>query len=132
MESKQGLHRTGALDVETTLRLAEEAGFATFVMPAKGIVDMHSFFEAVQATFPLDPPLVLLRSWDALSDSLWQGLYTLGARRIAILWPSTQAMAVSAPSDFETAMNVLADVASSLADPELTCETPKEVVVLVE
>jgi len=132
MHIKPGLHRTGTLDAEVTRRQAEEAGYWTFVLPDKGIVDRASFFDAVRATFPLDPPLSGSRSWDALSDSLWEGLYTLAARRIAILWPNTRVMAHSASDDFEIAVNVLADVASSLADPGPTLHTPKEVAVIVE
>jgi hypothetical protein len=132
MEFKQGLQRAGALDVEATRRQAEEAGFTTFVLPAMGIVDRASFFDAVRATFPLDPPLQGSRSWDALSDSLWEGLYTHPARRIAILWPGTSAMATSASSDFDTALSVLAEVAILLADPQATNGSTKEVSVLVE
>lgn len=132
MEIKPGLHRTGVLDVEATRRQAEEMGYATFVLPDTGIIDRASFFDAVRTTFRLDPPLLGSRSWDALSDSLWEGLYTHDARRVAILWPSTQAMTRSAPADFETALNVLADVASSLANPRATRDNPKEVAVLVE
>lgn len=132
MEIKPGLQRTGVLDVEAARSQAQQAGFTTFVLPAKGIVDRASFFDAVRATFPLDPPLVGSRSWDALSDSLWEGLYTHSARRIAILWPNTRAMASFASSDFEAALNVLADVANLLADPRATRDNPKEVAVLVE
>jgi hypothetical protein len=132
MQIKAGLHRTGALDVEAARRQAEEAGYTAFVLPEIGIVDRVSFFDAVRATFPLDPPLLGSRSWDALSDSLWEGLHTHAAKRIAILWSGTRTMANSAPSEFEIALNVLADVASSLADPRATCEQPKEVAVLVE
>lgn len=132
MELKPGLQRTGVLDVKATRRQAEEAGFTTFVLPAKNIVDRASFFDAVRATFPLDPPLVGSRSWDALSDSLWEGLYTHPARRILILWPSARAMESSASSDFETALNVLSDVANLLGDRQATRDNPKEVAVLVE
>jgi hypothetical protein len=41
-------------------------------------------------------------------------------------------MAGSAPADFETAVNVLADVANSLADPRATNDNPKEIAILVE
>jgi len=132
MEIKHGLQRTGALDVETVRLKAELAGFTVFVLPTVGIVDRASFFGAVRATFPLDPPLVGSHSWDALSDSLWEGLYTSTARRIAIVWQGTRAMATSASRDFETALDVLADVARLLADPQATCGTTKEVAILVE
>ena len=56
MDIKIGLQRTGTLDVEATRRRAEQAGFATFVLPMD-IVDRASFFAAVRTTFPLDPPL---------------------------------------------------------------------------
>ena len=132
MEIKPGLKRAGAVDADATRREAQQAGYTTFVLPVKGIVDQASFFEAVRTTLPLDPPLVSSRGWDALSDSLWQGLYMLPARRIAILWLGTRGMATSAPAEFEIALSVLADVANLLADPQATCENPKEVAVLVE
>lgn len=127
-----GLRRTGPLDVDGFRRDAEQAGITTFVLPPVGIVDRASFFDAVRATFPLDPPLVGSRSWDALSDSLCGGLHTLPARRIAILWPGTRGMASRAADDFEMALNVLADVANLLADPRATVGKPKNVAVLVE
>lgn len=132
MEIKHGLQRTGALDVESVRLKAEQAGFTAFVLPKIGIVDRASFFEAVRATFPLDPPLKSSHSWDALSDSLWEGLYTSAHQRIVIIWQGTRTMATSATSDFDTALNVLADVASLLADPEATGGATKEIAILVE
>lgn len=132
MDFKPGLQRTKALDLEATKRKAEQAGFTTFVLPARAVVDRASFFDAIRATFPLDPPLMGSSAWDALSDSLWEGLYTHPARRIAILWAGTHAMAVAAEADFEIALNILADVANLLADPRATRGNTKEVAVLVE
>jgi hypothetical protein len=132
MRIQPGLSRVDTLEVEVARREAERAGYTTFVLPETGICDRASFFEAVRATFPLDPPLIGSRSWDALSDSLWEGLYRHTARRIAILWPKARSMAGSAPADFETAVNVLADVANSLADQRATNDNPKEIAILVE
>jgi hypothetical protein len=132
MEFKVGLSRIENLDVSSTRTEAERAGLATFVLPSNGIVDRASFFDAVRGTLPLDPPLLGSRSWDALSDSLWEGLRTHMAPRIAIVWPNTAAMAAGAGSDFEIALQVLADVANSLGDSGLTCGSSKEVVVLVD
>jgi hypothetical protein len=125
-----GLQRTGAFDVHAVRLDAERAGFTVFVLP--DVVDRASFFDAVRATFPLDPPLLGNRSWDALEDSLWEGLYTHPAHRIAILWPSTRAMETAASAELEIALEVLAHVAQSLADPRFTCGAPKEVAILVE
>lgn len=132
MELKPGLQRVGVLNVEATRQQAEQAGFTAFVLPARGIVDRESFFNAVRSTFPLDPPLVGAHSWDALSDSLWEGLYAHGARHVAILWPGARVMANAAPSDFDTALDVLTDVANLLADRRATLDNPKQVVILVE
>lgn len=131
MEIKKGLHRTGALNVEATRLGAEQAGFTVFVLPT-GIVDRTSFFDAVRATFPLDPPLVGSRSWEALSDSLWEGLYTHPARRIAIVWQGTRSMASSTAPDFDMALHVLSDVANLLADLQATRGTTKELAILAE
>ena len=118
--------------MEAIRREAEQAGYTTFVLPQKGIIDRGSFFDAVRATFPLDPPLVGSHSWDALSDSLWEGLYRHPAQRIAILWPSTHAISSSASVEFGTALSVLAEVARSLADRRATRNHPKEVAVIIE
>jgi hypothetical protein len=131
MEIRPGLLRTEALDVAETRCLADQLGYTTFVLPTNGIVDRASFFDAVRATLPLDPPLVGSRSWDAMSDSLWEGLYDHGAQRIAILWPNAETMGSRAPSDFETALGMLADLATSLADTSATRGKPKELAVIV-
>lgn len=132
MELRPGLIRTTSLDVEATRREANHAGYTTFVLPAEDIVDRVSFFNAVRATLPLDPPLMGTRSWDAMSDSLWEGLYGLPDQRIAILWPNARAMASAASPDFEMALNVLTDVATSLANPHATRGKPKELTVIIE
>jgi hypothetical protein len=72
------------------------------------------------------------RSWDALTDSLWEGLHALPDQRIAILWSNARTMARTAPSDFETALNMLTDVAALLADPRAAAGKPKEVALVVE
>jgi hypothetical protein len=128
----EALKRVATLDVEAALREAKQAGHATFLLPATGIVDRASFFDAARATFPLDPPIIGSRSWDALSDSLWEGLHEHPARKIAILWPGARSTAGSASSEFEIALNVLADVASLLADPLATQGGTKEVAIVVE
>jgi len=41
-------------------------------------------------TFPLSPPLGEGGSWDALSDSLFDGLMDTEGDRIAIVWPRSE------------------------------------------
>jgi hypothetical protein len=132
MDMHPGLIRWANLDVEQARRQAEEVGYATYVLPAQGVVDRPSFFEAVRVTLPLDPPVVGCDSWDALSDSLWEGLYALADRRIAVVWPNARTMASVAAADFEMALNVLRDVAGLLADERATRGHPKEVSIIVQ
>jgi hypothetical protein len=132
MSMHQGINRVDKLDVDAVRREAEQAGYTVFVLPGSAIVDGASFFDSIRATFPLDPPLTRYKSWDALSDSLWEGLYRHPARRIAVLWPGAALMARSAPVEFETALGVWAQISKQLADPQATCDNPKEVSVLVE
>lgn len=80
----------------------------------------------------MDPPLLGSGSWDALSDSLWGGLYTAPAQKIVILWPDTGNMASFAPAEFATALAVLTDVAALLSDPDVTRGITKELAVVVE
>lgn len=129
---KSGLQFVSSVDVELIRRAADEAGFTTFVLPGTSIYDHTSFFDAVRATLPLDPSLVGSHSWDALSDSLWEGLHCHADRQIAILWPGAATLAVANPSTFEMAVEVLANVAQLLADPAATCDHPKEVAIIVE
>jgi hypothetical protein len=96
-----------------------------------GVVDRGSFFEAVRSTFPLDPPLMSDRSWDALSDSLWEGLHGMGQVSVVIAWPDAVAFCTAAPDGFATAIQVLADVADGLADQQATAGSPLTVSVFV-
>ncbi|MGH9883567.1 MAG: barstar family protein [Pyrinomonadaceae bacterium] len=71
-----------------------------------------------------------IKSWDALSDSLWEGLWALSADRILIIWPHSDRM-FDSPEDFEMAVNVVQDVVTTLADPDAANGRPNEVNVLI-
>jgi hypothetical protein len=88
-----------------------------------------AFFDAVRNTLPLDPPLVSNWSWDALSDSLFGGLYALGVNRVVVVWPDAPALRDASPADYATAVSVLNDVAELLAEPKYTNDHPTELSV---
>ena len=96
-----------------------------------GLDTKRGFFAAIASTMPLDPPLGGGLKWDALSDSLWEGVSKLPDPRIAIVWPDALTLADADPQTFETALGVLADVCRSLADREATLGAVKEVSVIV-
>jgi len=111
---------------------AERLGFRVFVLPTSGIGDRAGFFEAVRCTLPLDPPLVGSSKWDALADSLWEGLLQCEAQRIAIVWQGTARMADADAAEFAMGLDVSSGVALSLANPQATVGVVKEVAILVE
>jgi barstar (barnase inhibitor) len=90
-----------------------------------------AFFDAVRAAVQLDPPVQSERSWDALADSTWEGIFNLPARRILILWRDAAMFRAQAPEEFDLAAAVLADTATGLADPATTRGEPKDVRVLI-
>jgi hypothetical protein len=130
MRLKQGLSHVRHLDVEAMTREAESSGFRVFVLPS-GIDSRESFFDAVRETFPMDPPLLGSRSWDALSDSLGGGLYSIDEDRILIVWPNSGGFATSAAKEYETALSVLKDLITTLADNETTQKRPKSISAIV-
>ncbi|MGN6608630.1 MAG: barstar family protein [Jatrophihabitans sp.] len=90
-----------------------------------------AFFDAVRAAVLLDPPVQSERSWDALADSLWEGLYNLSATKLLIVWRDAATFYHLAPDEYEVAVEVLAWAAASLADPAHTAGEPKDVRVLI-
>jgi|SRR5215475_4721081 len=130
MQIKAGLSRVQDLDIERLTSEATSAGFKVFVLKP-GIDTRESFFESIREAIPLDPPIVGTQSWDALSDSLWGGLYSVDQDRILIVWPKSTAMAAMSQEDHQIAIDVLNDVVTSLADRESTQERPKSVTVLL-
>jgi hypothetical protein len=98
-----------------------------------GIHDRQSFFESVAASVPLDPPLEMHGDrlvWDALSDSVFGGLDEL-APRVVIMWPNSSQLAATEPAEYETAVDVLTQVAETLADRAMTDGQPTRLVTLL-
>lgn len=131
MEFRAGLAVIPRAGVPAVLAEAARQGLPAFVLATRGCVDRESFFHAVRETLPLDPPLVSSRSWDALSDSLWEGLRGVNSARIVIVWPDVTMPDFGVEGDFRLALSVLQDVAESLTDPGATSGRPKEVSVYV-
>jgi hypothetical protein len=108
----------------------EQHGWRVLVLP-RGISGRVSFFRGVKATCPLDPPLVRDDVWDALSDSLWNGLDALAESAIAVIWPESAVMAEVAADDFSIARDILANISESIADSNATQGQPKQIAVVL-
>lgn len=101
-------------EIEEKVRLLE---LPVYRLRTDGPDYREDFFDCVRADFPQDPVLVSSRSWDALVDSVRNGLHESPEARFAILWPDSSGMREHAPEEFETAVIVLDQIAGNLADP---------------
>lgn len=131
MDLQPGLALIDPSAVEEIAEAARQVGLRVYVIDTGDGVGREAFFDAVRASLPQDPPLLGSRSWDALSDSVWEGMRCLDVDRIAIVWPDATAFRQHAESDFAVAMSVLGDLADSLADVQVTNGAPKKVSVFV-
>lgn len=130
LEPESGLHHMPAANVESTRRELEQVGWLVFVLP-EAMIDGRGFFQGVRSTLPLDPPVLSDDNWNALSDSLWNGVDSLDVDRVALIWPESDTMAELAPEDFRVAQELLADIASSLADRDATAGEPTKFTVIL-
>jgi len=129
MTFANGIVRAPSLDVNAALEDARRQGVTAYALPAAGVADYIAFFDWVRQALPLDPPIQRAGSWDALKDSLWSGLFYSDAQRFVIIWPNSEAMLPA--DDRETALFILGDVATNLADSDVTRGRPKELCILV-
>lgn len=106
------------------------AGWHVHVLPGKHAVDRASFLRAVSSSLPLDPPLVLHRSWDAMKDSLWEGLLESQPKKIAIVWERSDVLQTQSPRDYEIAVAVFTRVADTLRDERVTGGPTKRVTIV--
>jgi|SRR5687768_4262538 len=130
MELVRGIHTLSPSNTERVTAEAADQQAAIHFIRGDHVVDRDSFFDAVRATLPLFPPVFSRDNWDALSDSIWNGLNELNTTRVLIIWSDSHHMKES-PEDFEMALNVLEDVIEGLASPQATVGKPKEVTVLL-
>lgn len=69
---------------------------------------------------PLDPALSGMVHWDALEDSLFEGLVELNSTQIAIVWRDPDNFSAGDKWSYGQAMDVFGRVAGALAIPRLT------------
>ncbi|WP_432116277.1 barstar family protein [Streptomyces sp. S1] len=116
-EIRGGFHEVPASSVPELLAEAARRDVPLFTLSTGGRTDKEAFFRAVRESLPLDPPLSVTRHvWDALADSLWNGLHDLDAPRVVVVWPDAGSVA-EAHGDYAIALDILRDLPTSLADP---------------
>ena len=120
----------GADNLEAVESQLRQDGWTVFRLDAN-IVDSVGFFASVRKTLPLNPPVVSDFCWDALSDSLWEGLLELTDKRIAIIWPTASALSSQDPESFGHVSSILASVSGSLAHGRDSLGIVKDVRILL-
>jgi hypothetical protein len=127
MADSQRLHFLQRVDDLDAIAPAAGSGVALIALSTTGGSGRKAFFDAVRAACPLDPPLRSERSWDALEDSLWEGLFQLPHRRIVITWLDAGEYRRVSQRDHAIAVRVLGHIADSLADEAATTGRLKDV-----
>jgi hypothetical protein len=131
MEVERGVYRWPGLDPLDLGQELRDDGWFVFTLLGE-ISDKRSFFETISNTLPLDPPLVRMESWDALTDSLRNGLEDeVDSDRIAIIWPDSAKMIRRDPEEFGIAVETLSTTTDTLADSEMTVGHPKQVAIVL-
>ncbi|MBA9007219.1 barstar family protein [Thermomonospora cellulosilytica] len=121
----------GEGDLLEAVEAADGGDVRVYSISTAGRSDRRGFFDAVRESLPLDPPLAGSRSWDALADSLWGGINSLGGPSVLIIWRGSAGFRELSPDEYGMACDVLNDVAESLGDPAATAGDPKNVTVFI-
>src|SRR5437868_10004270 len=100
-----GLARLASFDIVATAVGLQASGYRVLKLPTN-IVDKTTFFAAARAMLPL-VPAVPRDHWDALDDSLFEGLLEHPGDRLAILWSGAGEMRERDRDAFSAAVQVL-------------------------
>ncbi|WP_143269355.1 barstar family protein [Mangrovitalea sediminis] len=131
MDNGVGVFSFSRQSIEKSIEEYRLQGWKIYYLP-KLMVTKDQFFEGIRESLPLDPPLVTNRSWDALADSLWNGMDGLAEDKILIIWPDSMEMESKEPETFSIASAILADLTTLFADNEITNDSVKKIMVLRE
>ena len=129
MELLTGVHRATPIEAEEVRRRAAEIGAPIYLLSTLGASSRADLFNRVRESLPLDPPVVGNTVIDALSDSLWGGLYSAGRETVVVIWEGSSDLAKNAPKEFEITLEMFRDIASTVAQPKYTGGQPKSVCV---
>jgi hypothetical protein len=103
MVDRSHLHYLSADEAEAVAEEAERHGAAVLRLDTSGSGSLSEFFAGVRAHLPLDPPVTPPPQdhdvWDALAESLRQGIFQLGVRNVFLVWAGSSLLREQAPGD---------------------------------
>lgn len=80
-------------DLDAVRAEARRCRYPLYELSMHGVPDREAFFTAVRSTLPQDPVLVSSRSWDALVDSVRNGIGDAAGNRHVVVWPDLREFA---------------------------------------
>ena len=128
MDYEMGCHDVSDAEAKKIALEYERANWRVFRLP-RFMSSVSDFFKGVRLVLPLDPPLQSSGNWNALADSLWEGIANLDSDKILIVWPDANLIETSRPDANEIIMELFTDLCDTLATSEYT-DSPKKVLVL--
>ncbi|WP_037366739.1 barstar family protein [Amycolatopsis orientalis] len=129
-EIKPGLSVVAELDLGELTRHASREGFRVLVLSGVG-PGKKSFFDQVETQLPTDPPLGKVNVWDALADSLWEGMRCLPEHKLLLVWLDSKEFADNSPDEFAVALSVLRDLTDIPMCPDGSPGQRKSVAIFV-
>ncbi|CAN5611490.1 hypothetical protein BH23ACT3_BH23ACT3_12000 [soil metagenome] len=97
--------------------------FQVVRLDGRGATDKDTFLARADTDLPR-PDDLHPHNWDALADTLWNGLIDLAAaghHQIAVVWTAANELARSDLQDFVTAVDVLVQVARDVEPSVIVC-----------
>jgi hypothetical protein len=120
MELRRGLTIIDPSQAQEVRDEAARRDILIYVISTRGQAGRDVIFDAIRRALPLNPPILTSRSWDALADSMWEGIYLLNRPCVVVLWPDSSPFSEAAADEFQIALSVFEQVASELADVGFT------------
>jgi hypothetical protein len=109
-----------------------QQGFRVYELDGSQISSGHSLFAEIKRKLPLDPLLIgETIKWDAVADSLWGGLDSVALERSVIIWTNADHMLENGTSDLGRAIEVVRQVAGTLADPTSGVSIPQRLTLIL-
>jgi hypothetical protein len=100
---------------------------------APGARDKTTWGLAVVRSLPLRPALDGPPfSWDSLRDSILGGIESMDVSTIVLVWPEADEMRGASPTDYDTAVQILGEVAGLVARADVTRDKPKTLLVALD
>jgi Barstar (barnase inhibitor) len=99
-----------ATDLDRLVAALADEGYVAIVLDGSNITDKASLLAQADIDLPR-PDDLHPHNWDALADTLWNGLVDAAADQLAIVWTGAHHLARSDLQDFLTAVDILARTA---------------------